>query len=436
VIDHANFAALCDRHDMVGAVVGWSSGGTRGAVGHGVADLATGDAVSVETNFLAGSVTKAMTATIVTQLVTEGRLSLDDRVVDVLAEFAVADPGATANVTVRHLLTHTAGFDGDIWPDDNIDILTHLSDAAQLFAPGSFFSYDNASYAVLGLIITRVLGGTFESAIDQHIAGPCNALITTDMTKLDQRPRATGHVRGDDGHSFEPTTVVEGPASMAAAGARTWCAIDGLLAFGEMHLRTPELAAMRKRQIVVPDPNNGGTMALGVFLDDRWGTPVVFHDGGVNGQSAYLRIMPEHDAVFALMSTGGVPQCFHRDVFRSLAHTSLGITAPQRAQANSTIVVDRARYVGTYGAAGIGVEVSQRQGALVAALTFGRTSSVPHTIEAIPLAAVDDRVFLMPLDGRDFVLVFPPPAEPCDHVLAGMRLLPRLPAHSQLGGIS
>src|ERR671917_2367207 len=79
----------------------------------GVTSLRTGVEVTRDTLFQCGSITKIWTTTLIMQLVEEGRLDLDTAVAEGLPAFTLADPEAAAAITVRHLLDHTSGVDGD-----------------------------------------------------------------------------------------------------------------------------------------------------------------------------------------------------------------------------------------------------------------------------------------------------------------------------------
>jgi CubicO group peptidase (beta-lactamase class C family) len=379
-----------------------------------------------------------MSASIVALLHAEGLIDLDAPVVSILPEFRVRDELATTSISVRHLLTHTAGFDGDIWPDlgeggGEIDrLVAMLAECAQLSPPGTAFSYNNAAYTVLGSIIERVTGDSFERALTDRVAQACGAVITTDITRLGDAERAIGHFVNGEG-AIQPMEEAVGPACMAPAGSRTWSTIDGLLAFGEFHLgrhgtfaQTAALRSMREPQVTVGDPNNGGTMGLGIFLDDRWGTPVVFHDGGVQGQSAYLRVLPKLDTVMAVMSTGGVPQVFHRHVFSILTSSIPNVQAPLGAVAQTHLKVENSRFVGRYEASATRVDISEVNGSLTAEIVWGRETDAPMSTGLLALTPFSNEVFLAPLAGRDYVLVFPPSNHPADHLLAGLRRLNRV----------
>jgi len=128
--------------------------------------------------------------------------------------------------------------------------------------------------------------------------------------------------------------------------------------------------------------------------------------------------------VLVVMTTGGVPQTFHRAAFGSMAPL-LGRTAPVAAVADPGIVLDLDRYVGRYASSSTLVDVVRVGDELVASITWGPASDAPVVRPGLVLRAVDHRVMITPLDGRDYVLVFPSLDEPCDHVLAALRLLRR-----------
>ena len=77
----------------------------------------TGVEATTDSVFQIGSITKVWTATVAMQLVDEGLLDLDAPVADVLPELRLADPDVAKRVTMRHLLTHTSGIDGDVFTD-------------------------------------------------------------------------------------------------------------------------------------------------------------------------------------------------------------------------------------------------------------------------------------------------------------------------------
>ena len=103
------------------------------------------------------------------QLVDEGLLDLDTPVVEVLPELRLADPDVTKQVTMRHLLTHTSGIDGDVFTDTGrgddclekyVDL---LADAAQNHPLGATWSYCNSGFSLLGRVIEKLTGKTWDA---------------------------------------------------------------------------------------------------------------------------------------------------------------------------------------------------------------------------------------------------------------------------------
>ena len=113
---------LATQHHVPGAQLGIlrlaPDGSTEQVVvPHGVLSLRTGSPTTTDSLFQIGSITKVWTATVVMQLVDAGRLELDTPVAEVLPDLRLSDPEVTRTVTIRHLLTHTSGIDGDVFTD-------------------------------------------------------------------------------------------------------------------------------------------------------------------------------------------------------------------------------------------------------------------------------------------------------------------------------
>src|SRR4029079_7483166 len=128
--------------------------------GYGLANVEHQVPVKPETIFQSGSMGKQFTATAVMMLVEDGKITLEDRI----NKYFTNAPGIWTNVTVRHLLTHTAGFtdypkDFDMRRDYTEDELLKCIAAIPLaFPPGEKWSYSNLGYQTLGILIHKVTG--------------------------------------------------------------------------------------------------------------------------------------------------------------------------------------------------------------------------------------------------------------------------------------
>jgi CubicO group peptidase (beta-lactamase class C family) len=148
--------------------------------GYGRADQ-SGRPVTPQTPFLIGSITKTFTALAVMQLVEAGKVELDAPVQRYIPWFRVADPEASAQITVRMLIEQTSGlpqhptFVTWTWPNEADSIERHvrlLANVKLVFPPGRSFAYSNGNYATLGTILQAVSGGSYEDYIQQHIFTP------------------------------------------------------------------------------------------------------------------------------------------------------------------------------------------------------------------------------------------------------------------------
>lgn len=188
---HTRFDATLNQHGVVGggfAFVHGSDPATQFFFGE--ANREAHQRVDAETAYNWASITKTLTAIAILQLRDRGKLSLDDPAVRYVPELReVHDAyGPIDAITIRHLLTHSAGFRNPTWPwdcDAGADCdwqpfePTKWSQVAAMlpythiaFAPGSRWSYSNLGYVFLGQIIERLSGDDFEVYIDKNILKP------------------------------------------------------------------------------------------------------------------------------------------------------------------------------------------------------------------------------------------------------------------------
>lgn len=135
--------------------------------------------MTAKTPVLIASLTKGMTAIAIMQLVEEGRIDLDAPVSRYLPSFRVADPAASALITVRHLLSHSSGLPTSAQraflrnPDSSRQALangvTPLARIRPVARPGEEFHYSNPNYTLLGAIVEAVSGKPYEAYMQQHV---------------------------------------------------------------------------------------------------------------------------------------------------------------------------------------------------------------------------------------------------------------------------
>src|SRR5437868_9210745 len=175
------------NRDIAGAVVSVvKDGQVLFAKGYGYADFAARKPVLADqTLFRPGSISKLFTATAVMQLVEQGKLDLD-RDVNEYLDFAIPKTYPEP-VTLRRLLTHTAGFEDTLknlfvaHESDMKALRTYLVNQMpqRIFPPGKIPSYSNYGFSVAGYIVERVSGEKFERYIDNHILKPLRMTNST-----------------------------------------------------------------------------------------------------------------------------------------------------------------------------------------------------------------------------------------------------------------
>ncbi|MEU0790472.1 serine hydrolase domain-containing protein [Amycolatopsis sp. NPDC005961] len=371
--------AVLAEHHVPGASVAVYAGGEIIDHAAGVLNTGTGVEADVDSLFQIGSITKIWTTTLAMQLVDEGVLELDEPVRKYLPEFVLGDDDAAARITVRQLLCHTAGFEGDIFTDtgrgdDCVEkYVATLGDVPQLFAPGEMFSYNNAAFCVLGRVVEVLRDKAYNTCLAEHLFAPLGLTHAAASPYEAIRFRAAlGHLTSEPGADPEPAGVWALAASNAPAGSMLAMRPRDLVTFAGMHLRDGEgpdgtrvlsaasARAMRERQVELPDLGlMGRAWGLGWSLFDDGGG-IVGHDGGTIGQASFLRLAPGHDVAVALLTNGGDPVAVYTEVVGHLMKelTGIELAAPPVPDADSPRI-DATRYVGEYSSSVADIVVSQ-----------------------------------------------------------------------------
>src|SRR5580704_18376607 len=171
----ARLHELAEPTSVTGAVLGIWADGQEILVAYGMLNAATRVPVTTDSLFQVGSITKLWTASMIMQLIDEGRLSLDTTVAGVLPGVQLGAKDIGGQVTVAHLLTHTSGIDGDIFTDtgrgdDCVERYVGLLDrASSVFPPGSAYSYCNSGWVVLGRMIEVIDGRSWDAALAERL---------------------------------------------------------------------------------------------------------------------------------------------------------------------------------------------------------------------------------------------------------------------------
>ncbi|MFW5420708.1 beta-lactamase family protein [Nocardiopsis sp. CNT-189] len=412
--DPARWQALLDEllaaHRVPGAALAVLVDGEVHELAAGVLHQGTGVAATPDSVFQLGSVAKVYTASLIMRLADSGDLDLDAPVRDVLPDFAVADPDASASVTPRLLLSHTSGISGDFTLDTGRgdDCLARYVDACRDVTldcpPGTVASYSSTGYNVLGRIVEVLTGRVWDRALKELLLAPLGLEQTMTLPEEVLRFRAAmSHLEGPGGG---PEPAPEWNALPRSAGPYGGvCATAGdVVRFARMHLdggtapdgtrvlSAESAAEMRRRVVDVPDKWTVGAdgWGLGWPLYDWGGVPGFGHDGATLGQYSYLRVVPEAGVAVALLTNGGAARRLYADLLRELLAESAGVRMPDPfGPPARPPAIDPAPFIGTYPREGVTTRVAERSGALhmVYELTGGMAAfSPPIEAELVPVA--------------------------------------------------
>jgi len=410
---------LADKHGVVGATLAITQGAETVEAATGVLNLRTGQPATPESLFQAGSITKVWTATLAMQLVEEGLVDLDAPVVTYLPDFRIASPSVSSSVTVRQLLTHTSGIDGDLFldtgrGDDAVErYVAAMADLTETVPQGKVMSYCNSGYTLLGHLVATLRGAVYETVLRDRLLQPLG-LESAGMLPEEALlwGAATGHVQLPDAdapivtpqwgifRSAGPAGLLHSTAAAQLAFARLHLA-GGVTADGTRLLSEESAAAMRVPHIAVPDRWLLGThWGLGWILSTWGDQPVFGHDGATLGQGAFLRVFPEKDLAIALMTNGGrAPRDLYVDLFGEIA-TALAGVSPDPLPEPTSVEVDPSRFVGTYEREGMRYEIVEKDGGLETTITSTSPLASSPPITA-PLLPHSEDVLLVQMPGAD-----------------------------------
>jgi CubicO group peptidase (beta-lactamase class C family) len=290
---------------------------------HGLADIATRAPIAEDTVFRIASVTKLFTAIAVMQLWEERRIDLDAPASEYLRAFELVPARPTFRpVTIRHLLTHTAGIPDVVHPADllhpgwgpfdarpaeaSVPAGSPMPSLAEYYRgglrvtvePGTTFQYTNHGFAALGRIVEDVTGVTLARHLRERVFEPLG-MVDTDLVRSE---RLTGRLA--TGYSFgrAGATPVPDRDWICAGAGGAYSTVRDLALFteavlggganGSGRVLEPETFATMCEPHYRPDPRLAGR-GLGFFRAEVAGWSVVGHDGILPGFDARLLAVPD-----------------------------------------------------------------------------------------------------------------------------------------------
>jgi CubicO group peptidase (beta-lactamase class C family) len=359
------------RHGVAGCGLAVSVDGELHELVAGVSDVRTGEPMRTDAPCLVGSTTKVYTTTLLMKLVEERGLDLDEPVRTYLPGFRLASEEATAALTTRHLLSHTAGIGPGGYDDHGrgedavARYVEALSTHPSVHLPGERWGYSNAGFVIAGRLVEVLTGRCWDDALREMLLSPAGLSHTLTLPEdLLLRPIARPHVVQPDG-TLE-TAPMWGLAgrSLGPTGSTLAATAGDLVRFARLHLNggttdqgtrilsEESVRAMQVRQTDVPDgwPYGDG-WCLG-WLTANWdGQRVVAHAGHNLGAGSHVVVLPDLGAAVSMVfnSVPGDAGLQH-EVVSHLVRELFGITKPEPwlPLTVADAVPDLRRYAGRY----------------------------------------------------------------------------------------
>jgi len=336
-------------HKFMGTALVARDGQVLFSKGYGYADLEWEVPNSPTTKFRLGSVTKQFTAASILLLEERGKLN----VIDPVKKYLPDAPAAWDKITLFHVLTHTAGipnFTG--FPDYEklapfaatpAELVARFRDKPLDFEPGEKWSYSNSGYVLLGYVIEKITGDSYEKFVRENIFTPLAMKDSGyDSNSAVIPHRASGYSLGKNGYEnagFIHMTIPHGAGALYSTTEDLLKWEQGL--FGGKVLRAASLDKM-----TTPFKNN---YAFGLGVTAEGGHKVISHGGGIQGFVTELEYYPGDKLTVVVLEnvTGAVPPAEIAKKLAALAHGENVTLQSERKEMTLDPKV-LSRYVGAY----------------------------------------------------------------------------------------
>ncbi|HEY6923616.1 MAG TPA: amino acid adenylation domain-containing protein [Steroidobacteraceae bacterium] len=381
------------KYNTPGVAVAVHRAGTDYVACAGVESLDSGRDVTPDSQFSPGCVAKLYTATVLMQLVQEGKLALDDPVRAHIPGFHVRDPVASEQVTVRHLLNHTSGIDQSGLDGVHFGGLTGieqyvaaLQGSSVHFTPGTGAYYSDADYIVAARVAELVTGKHWDALMREYVLDPIRAELghcvgEESCARYISSPQSPGQLVPARHLPVDPLNALN-----PADGSNVLLDIRALLAFAKLHfpwagqeansrrVRPFDRDVMRESRVSYdfhPDFNALGLSWL-FYRDSSFG-----HAGNGVGHQCALRMFPAQETAVVLFANRFPATAVLNEI---LAHVSEEFaTAPA---VNDDLLEEMGNFVGTFRCDGGTVRISAAGPRLLMALSDknGERQALLHRI--------------------------------------------------------
>ncbi len=265
-----------------------------------------------------GSITKQFTSMLIMQLVEQGKIKLEEPIITYLPDY----PKSTGSIiNIHHLLTHTSGIPNytafpNFFKDKSRDFynpkdfVKTFADSTLQFTPGKKFNYSNSGYFLLGVIIEKVSGKSYEQVLNENIFKPLNMINTGyDHHSEILKNRASGYER--EGNSYINAPYLD--MSIPYAAGSLYSSVEDLFIWDQA-LYNNEILSKENTKLLFTEhfPAFGGYYGYGWSIskqpigNSKDSVHVIGHGGGINGFNTLISRMPTNKNLIVLFNnTGG-----------------------------------------------------------------------------------------------------------------------------------
>jgi CubicO group peptidase (beta-lactamase class C family) len=294
------------------AIIVRRAGRTLFRKGYGMADLELDVKVEPDMIFRLGSITKQFTATAILMLAAQGKLTLQDKIGKYIPDF----PTAGNKVTIEHLLTHTSGIKSytnmeewlQVWRKDMTpaEIIAMSKGKPFEFHPGERWNYNNSGYVMLGAIIEKVSGKSYEAFIRENIFVPLGMSHSGyDHSERVIPRRVPGYQKDNDAFINAPYLSMTQPY---AAGSLL-SSVDDLAVWNDAvfsgKLLNKEWLARAFTPYLLANGESTG-YGCGWLISNLRGHRTIEHGGGINGFTSYALALPDDKVYVAILTNSAI----------------------------------------------------------------------------------------------------------------------------------
>ncbi len=294
----AYMTALAQQGAFSGSVLVAARGRVLLSRGYGMANREEGIAATATTRYRLASVTKPLTALGVLRLAAAGKLDLDASVCVYLDNC----PPAWAPITVAHLLSHSSGLANytdfaefaavELSPSTPDQTIARFRNLPLGFVPGAMYHYTNSNYVVLGRLIERVAGTSYEEFLRRELFQP----LGMQDTGLD--PGDFGPLNGTRGYAGGQLDIPLDVSNLFAAGD-LYSSVEDLYklarALDAGRVLPPELVA----RMTTP---GHGSYGLGWKIEQRGAHRLIYHPGSMSGAATWFGRYPDQGVTIIVLS--------------------------------------------------------------------------------------------------------------------------------------